>query len=412
MFTLMLIMLPSIKGVAQVTDHKCGSTNVSLPAVAFADNLSVPCGSTAPVTAYVYFWQSDVQQSNGGVSLGNAGCFTLPSGWSVGSSRYAGTVTVGSVVQNKYAVTLIPDPYTGGQATVRNGYFCQTSGGNYWFFSTYTRSFTITRTPIAPSTTISGPNLICSPGSGTFQVTPPAGTTVTWTASGSLTPQSGTGNTATVSSTLASYVSATGSVTFSFSGGACPYTPIKKDFWIGPSNVRTPTVNGGPSQSTNVVSSGSAVLAIQSDYIGSSYSFTVSGGSGTIYHSGGNSCNVSFSNFVRVDGRATNACGGSSYTFYLSASSPYYYSTYPNPASTELTIDVFGDAEVTGKQPIEIYLLNTDEKVVRTYSNKKQDGSFLKNKLIKFQIGDLPRGRYYLHYKSGSINDRKQIALE
>ena len=114
-----------------------------------------------------------------------------------------------------------------------------------------------------------------------------------------------------------------------------------------------------------MINSTNAVLNIYSQ-AASNWTWTVIGGSGTLYPQGA-SCDVYFTDFVRVQAQTNNRCGGGqSYTFYLLKNGYRSYKIYPNPASNKLTVD-FEHKELAEARLYDISLFDDKENLVKRF---------------------------------------------
>lgn len=338
--------------------------------------------------------------------------FSLPVGWQFIGYSWKGSYTSFGVTHHRYDVVLKPDPYSDGNASVRNAGRCNNSSP--W---NYTESFNfqIKRSIESPAirngtVTQSSVNLCTAGSSITLNAYNqfPVVTQYEWTATGGAKVNGSTiayGTNVTVSATGSGNISV--KATQSTCHSVSPITTIP--VYYGSPVISSATVNGNAAQSSNYVSSGSAFLVINATNT-ASYNWVNVGGSGSIYPNS-NSCNVSFSDFLRVEGIAQNSCGSSSYTFYLYKNAPYYYSVYPNPADETVTID-FTQVEGAEEQTREVVLRNEKGKELRKNSSADAFKSSSTNQSVKLDVHDLPRGRYFLHIKMGEFNTKEQLILK
>lgn len=271
--------------------------------------------------------------------------------------------------------------------------------------------------------TISGPKEFCSlwevPSYTVTNV--PAG--CTWKSSSNLTLSGSSGNTASVTgSGSAGWVSVnigtTELVRYDvYMAGEVPVV----DRIDGPLNVTTTGTYEA------VLSSG----AVPSPYHGSLpstyFDWTIYDNSdASIFGNGYGHINVNFSNrypksyslYLSV----TNVCGvGYDYTNIYATGAGYYFSSYPNPASDILNIEIDTQAATQAQS---LRQTTTNGKLLKTdptYDIRLYDGqgNLLRNAKTKggkveFNVTNLPNGIYYLHFYDGTDNkpEMRQIVVQ
>lgn len=200
------------------------------------------------------------------------------------------------------------------------------------------------------SSTISGPDLLCSPSAFNLQNLP-AGSTATW----SVTPSSlftgstsGSGTTATLtpSSTAAAQATLTYTITT-----ACGNTQVQRAFWVG-----KPAMPGSPTVLVNVPPNRFTVSLTSPTIQGvTSYNWYVDG----ILQSGEHNATIRIpwkyplcGNSYQVKVEAINACGTSTQRTVTLFDPPcftgYRLRISPNPATSEVEIAVLGSPTVSG----------------------------------------------------------------
>ena len=236
---------------------------------------------------------------------------------------------------------------------------------------------------------ISGPDQVCSTGATFTLNNAPAGTAVTWTASGNMTPQSGTGTTATVSATG---TEGTGTITFSVAGG-CTST-LSKTVQVGVlySSSDYP-VSGPPSASCNqevYYSTNSLPAATNYQWFWPSGWLYVSG-QGTRYLT---LKAAGFAGSGQVGVRVATACdpGGSPSVLNVSVTCSGYFAMYPNPADSY--VEIAPDQSVTDNQALDqdfevVIYDNFAQEKLRTKTAKDA-----KEKKLKLNVTALPLGVY------------------
>jgi hypothetical protein len=146
----------------------------------------------------------------------------------------------------------------------------------------------------------------------------------------------------------------------------------------------------------------------------SSYSFSDLSGYGDMTVSlspSGNSCYIYPSGtfgYRSIGILATNACGTSSVQVVLYI--PTSYRAYPNPAQDKFTVQ-FADTQSKEGLPDQLEILNEkSSKPVRTLNiNSVYKVKGFKDNSVTFDIGDLPRGTYYLRVTNSRLPADKQV---
>jgi hypothetical protein len=177
---------------------------------------------------------------------------------------------------------------------------------------------------------------------------------------------------------------------------------ITKNVYYGPPATPTGTVNGDVQKMPNVVPNG-AYLVLYLPNGQYTYNWAITNGTGWLYPGGGNSANATPNPFIRVEGKATNACGSSSTSFYLS-NQQQTYTASPNPATSKLTVQ-FAVADEREILPDEIKLYKeSNGKEAKSVKVKEQvDKKPLKDSnKVDLDVKDLSRGTYYLHVINGA----------
>lgn len=250
---------------------------------------------------------------------------------------------------------------------------------------------------------VAGPDILCSPGSSYTLQNHPSGSTVSWSVSPATWfsgSTSGSGATASLSPKVAS--SGTATITYTVTT-TCGPTTVKKSVWVGRPQYKmfvnsletlTGYVYPGSNNTLNATPLGPGTTFSYSDYSGSgdmSISITPTGGYAYVYV---NPSSTYGHREIIVTG--TNACGSYSYiiTLYLS-SSPL--AVYPNPAQDILTLDLGALGMENVPERIDLYS-ESSMKVVRSISSDEMTMKNRKDGKIEMMVGDLPRGRYYVHF--------------
>jgi hypothetical protein len=258
-----------------------------------------------------------------------------------------------------------------------------------------------------PAPTITGPTNVCTISTYTFTANnAPAG--ITWEASSNLTI-SGTGNSVTVSAT------ANGAAWIKIKVNGA--TLDNQYIWVG---LPVITALHGP---TSVNTTGHYVVYIQSDQLAppNCYWF-LNGGTGSISSNiyalfPSTEVDITFHNsaLYTVNVIASNACGTNYWgraSINVNASNSGYFSTYPNPASNILNVEINAQAPTTNAKQ----LTPNSTCDIRLYDNQ---GNLLRNAKtrggsIQFNVASLPNGIYYLHIYDGvnASPEMRQIVVE
>ncbi|GEM_PF-3534037 len=241
-----------------------------------------------------------------------------------------------------------------------------------------------------PSTlSLSGPSFVCSSNS-TFTVNNlPSGCSVTWSSSSNLSLSYASGNTAT-------YIgngSGGGWIRATVTSFCCSVNLPQKSVWVGPPTL--PVIDGASS-----ISCGGTDLYTESNHTSVQWSisspFRIMGGLS------GYKCNVqapSESSIAWLYATASNTCGSSRGELEISVNCDYY-SVFPNPASSEVTIS----------QQSKKFIANSDKKnkpiksvrVVDKFGNtlyfQKYRSEALESKL---NISNFPTGMYIVTINEG-----------
>lgn len=190
----------------------------------------------------------------------------------------------------------------------------------------------------------------------------------------------------------------------------------KASDWLG-ARVGTPvitsaTVNNGPIQYPNYVSN-PAQLQVYTDGPGTSYSWSILNGNGSIYPTT-SSCQTYAYNFVRVFAQTSNGCGtGDSFTFYIQADGTNSYRVYPNPADTDLTV-AFDYDNYAEKLLNDVTLYNEKSVAVKKFdvADAKAKDQFKQSNAVKMSVKDLAPGTYYLHVQVGDKVNKERISVK
>ena len=245
----------------------------------------------------------------------------------------------------------------------------------------------------------------------------PANYSVTsWSSSNTSGLTVNSSGTATRQNNFDGFVTVTATVTKST--GCNSAFEISKEVWVGePTSITGQNLNGGTYYSGISVCPGSHYVTVTPVNTGDApqtINWTVQ--SGISHFINGNLLNFTMPSSVTsvsITATPTNACGsGPNTSFYITKNSfcRGYYSlmTYPNPASDELSVEIFTTDEA-GKQldtikPDKLVLFNEQGKKMLEYvpSNSKTD----------IDVSKFEPGKYFLHVYVGEEKEIRQIIIE
>jgi hypothetical protein len=285
-------------------------------------------------------------------------------------------------------------------------------------FNGFIAQYAMPPLPTSPNTTIFGPPVVCMAGGGYTLFNPPAGTTVSWTASPSnfFTTSSGPG----VIASLYPTTSALGAATITFTMvGECglAYSPMIKNIWVGTPTLSSLTFNGAELPS-EVCQNGYGVFetTLNPNYpAGEAVTYLWSSNHADLTEWGANYATAQFvgpvSSYASVSVTVTGACGqwtghfgwlgliidcgGGGNTNFV----------YPNPTEASL----YFIAEPENDQKAELtyqysyVLINKSGGVVRS-------GTVNRNS-ITVNVEDLPRETYYFKAKLPDKTVEQRVIL-
>ncbi|TAH07132.1 MAG: T9SS C-terminal target domain-containing protein [Runella slithyformis] len=179
--------------------------------------------------------------------------------------------------------------------------------------------------------------------------------------------------------------------------------------WYGTPVIAGQTVDGSPSQSLNSVNWNDVLLNVDSQ-AATSWTWTVIGGTGTLYPQGPK-CHFFFTNFAIVKVQANNRCGGGqSYFFYIMRSGYNGYSVYPNPTEDKIKID-FESKELAEANLNGIFIYDDQEKIVQQFDvEAARKSDFFKNQnTLEMDMSALKKGTYFLHLRLGDHVFKTQV---
>ena len=138
-------------------------------------------------------------------------------------------------------------------------------------------------------------------------------TTAQWIPSGGVVVNSQTLTSATVTA------NSTGTILYTANNDCLsPASTPPRDIIVGIPTISFSYVNGNPSSGFNYVSTDPTLLVAGTSFSGVSYTWTIDGGSGSIYPNSGSCSAYIYGQFLRVKVTLSNSCGtGESYFFYL-----------------------------------------------------------------------------------------------
>lgn len=256
-----------------------------------------------------------------------------------------------------------------------------------------------------PNVAISGPSQICSPTETYSIPNLPTGATVTWTTTGSISI-SGANNVNPVSVTKSS--NGTGTLTANISTACGSFSVVKNNIQVGlptePLFTTNPQVRcmNSPYYLSLSLSEGTSVVSITG---------LKNGINKLLAGAGATACTVP-EDILFVTFNLQNTCGTATYTIRIARNGrncPIYRNIYPNPANTNLTIELNPDGDTLTKSTgyiNEISLYNNKGKEVKSATIKSGETKTI------LDTKNLPNGTYFLHIKEGKEIIKKQIIIE
>jgi hypothetical protein len=240
---------------------------------------------------------------------------------------------------------------------------------------------------------------------------------VDWTFTSQIEQVGGTANSNPVTvrgtnTTFTGTQTLTGIFHFITNGNHCATKNVNKSIWVGRPNPTIMTVNGSN------YTPGTQLCG--DNWVGIEYSTPVSSTSWTFdpslpyYYSDAAQCNFnvdsSWPDTWRITAVGTNACGAGYAGLYYFSKGCWYFmvSAYPNPASSELTIETLSIKEKDNSKleivPSEVLLLDkSSSKLIQEYPTKST---------VKLDIQDIPKGAYILQIKLGDKVVKKHILID
>jgi predicted outer membrane repeat protein len=274
-----------------------------------------------------------------------------------------------------------------GATTAMNGYSyrCLLSGGCGLTVTSDSASLTVNSAPAQPST-ISGNSSVCASTTNTYSISPVSGATgYTWAVPGGATINSGQGT----PSISVIYGANSGSVSVTASN-AC-----------GTSSAQTKAVTVNASPNNGVTQSGTTLTATET---GATYQWLdcnngnapISGATSQSYTA---TANGSYAVEVTKNGcKATSTCTNIS-TVGIEAHAQTVFNIYPNPASNEITIELYQQGEYTLK------IIDVTGKVVADFGKVYQNNQ-------TYTIGHLSEGIYFIQVKTNNGVAIKKIVKQ
>jgi hypothetical protein len=203
----------------------------------------------------------------------------------------------------------------------------------------------------------------------------------------------------------------TTTLTLTVSNGCGQSKTVSEVIKVGPPTI-SPTVNNGPLQIPNYIQN-PGFMALNPNQSGLTFNWEILNGTGNIYQSGYGQVYAYAYPFLRVQGTATNVCGSSSATFYLSnVSSGYYRMVSSNP--TQNTISVEMEKELGQLALVSVKLVSHGRNAVErsfTAEDARRTNHFEKSNKIDFDVSNLPRGTYYLLIDFKESKTMKEIIV-
>jgi hypothetical protein len=376
------ILPVTVKQIGPITTVIASGSNISQTAVGNNGSLVIPCGATTfdltvnpppatyPVSQITYTW-------------------TFP--WGIQTTNST-TVTTTSNVGGSTPITVTAKKVDG---------------------TTSTPVFTINvdRPKVGiPSFTSFPTANVCNNATTSVQTTATNVTTYNWTSTGAIDL------TYTYNWLYAQIkgknTGSSGTVTLTVDNGCLSPKSITGTIYVGPPAITSATVNWQPLSYPNYIYNPGFLTINVNNAVGSSTNWTILNGAGNIYYAGQNQVSVYAYPFMRVEGVTSNQCGvGEARTFYVQdISNGYYRMASPNPTTNIIS------SEILAMNALKKVTLVSDAHpaIVRMYNvnGSLNADTHRNNNLLSFDIGNLPRGRYYLNFSfDGNKNFTEQIDL-
>lgn len=247
---------------------------------------------------------------------------------------------------------------------------------------------------------ISGDSTVCTSGSTFTLNNPPPNTSITWTHSSDLTYVSGQGTDRYTVKAASSSISGMGWVDAILSSG-CGNDTIKKGVWVG---IPSFNLTGDTRVSVNMF--GLAQIAYANTVIQGSVDWTRDGAILTV--TGGPIIGKfragSRPGYGDVYATVTNTCGSTQHRLLVQVTS--LYSVYPNPATSQVTINIDeNNLSAQDKQK------GIDVQLYDKQMNLKKHKIF-RGKKTTLNLTGLPSDVYILHLMIGDSTYSKKIIKE
>ncbi len=266
-----------------------------------------------------------------------------------------------------------------------------------------------------PNTTVSGASPLCSTTQYSLQ-TIPAGSTISWLSSNptglQINPVSG-------SATRNNNFNGNVTVTATYNGGNCSGSIVSKNIYVGlPGATNTTLIFPSGKRGIDPVTlCAGCTYTFGSDFVSGATSFTWVLPSGFSFVSGSttkspgiktSSTNGTYTLYCSAD----NSCGSSwthNLTITIGGGGQQQIVVYPNPSSTDLTIEY-----LSSDSALAVESINGNDftaKLIDESQNEVRIGSSLKGK-IHFDTKDVREGYYYLHILIGKELITRHILIK
>ncbi|MFN8346250.1 MAG: T9SS type A sorting domain-containing protein [Spirosomataceae bacterium] len=344
--------------------HPCNTTAITV---------SIPNVVTDPPQGVTYYWD-------------------YPSGWSGPATTTYPT----------NSVTVTPGLNQQGQIEVQ----ARRSDGGV----TVSIKVNITRPLPVISSVSNNDFLLCSGGSQSVSASGSNADSFVWTPSSNVTVN---GNSSPQNTSSAVSIAATGQGTFTVQAYSSSCGVTSSNSIVG--NVRYgPPVISYPNQwlfdaGSNMWQCSNSITP----FSGISCTWTLVSGSASLIPNN-NDCYVTTTGGATVSITATNTCGTSDATYYdIPAAEGYRMMAYPNPTKNVLTLELKSE-DVSS---IDIYSQSSAERVKSVpVKDFVKDNASKEGPKVDVNVGDLPRGIYYLHINPKGDSKQKvqivQVRLE
>ncbi|GAA4419489.1 hypothetical protein GCM10023187_53850 [Nibrella viscosa] len=262
---------------------------------------------------------------------------------------------------------------------------------------------------------ITGSNYFCSTNVLTLQEVPP-GTTINWSVTPAFSFANSSGTGASANLTVSGQLGSKYAINYSLQSGCGSTTINRENLWVSNPGLQQMTYGTeGTGQtntvySVNMVSPGTWYILRTNTELAQLTSGPFWNPSSSINgyspNQGEYRFNLTPGQSVNLTVAASNSCGSASRTITFTVPSSYFVA--PNPAQNSITIQ-FDKVDYFETLPEQIVLINEKNTSITKIVNMKdliKEQTFRENRKVEIDVRHLPRGTYYLHFKSANIMNK------